>query len=304
MTTRSATVLFTAVIAVRAAAFLFSKLLLVDMGPFTLMGLRFLAAFALLTIVFHRKLRSMSKQAFLHGMLLGALYFVVMGFELCALTTAASSTVSFLENTAIVFVPLAEAVMARKLPSLKAIGCTVVVMVGVGLVTLGDGALSFGLGEALALGAAIAYAVVIIVTARVARSDDATCLGIMQVGFIGVFGIATSVLFEQPTLPADSTQWAYLAFLVIACTGFGFTFQPMAQRYISAQRASLLLAVSPLVAGVLGIVVLGEPFGVATLAGMALIIGGILVTSLEPNREERGADSNLKPEHCSDRTPT
>ena len=286
MTTRSATFLFTAVIAARATAFLFSKLLLVEMGPFTLMGLRFLLAFALLAVIFRKNLASMTRRAFTHGLLLGALFFVVMGFELCALTTAASSTVSFLENTAIVFVPVAEAFIARKLPTAKAVICTVVVMVGVALVTLGDAAVSFGIGEALALGAAIVYAVVIIVTARVSQDDDATCLGVLQVGFIGLFGAVASVIFEQPVLPAGATEWVYLAFLVIVCTGFGFTFQPMAQRFISTQRASTLLAVSPLVAGVLGIVVLDEPFGPGTLIGMALIIGGIIGTSYEGKRSE------------------
>lgn len=294
MTTRAATVLFTAVIAVRATAFLFSKLLLVDMGPFTLMGLRFLLAFALLAIVFRRQLRAMTRTAFLHGLLLGVLFFVVMGFELCSLTMAASSTVSFLENTAIVFVPLAEAFMARALPTGKAVVCTIVVMVGVGFVTLGDGALSFEMGEALAMGAALVYTVVIIVTARVSRESDATCLGVMQVGFIGLFGVATAFIVEQPVMPSGTLQWVYLAILVVACTGFGFTFQPLAQRYISAQRASLLLAVSPLVAGVLGIVVLGEPFGPQTLLGMALIIGGILATSFK-GRSEGPTDGTDEP---------
>ena len=93
MSVRAATILFTAVIGVRATAFLFSKILLVDMGPFSLMGLRFLLAFALLAIAFRKNLKAMSAAVFLRGALLGALFFVVMGFELCALVETSSSTV-------------------------------------------------------------------------------------------------------------------------------------------------------------------------------------------------------------------
>ena len=279
MTTRSASILFAAVIGVRATAFLFSKLLLVDMGPFMLMGVRFLLAFALLAVVFRKNLRGMGRPTFLRGLLLGMLFFVVMGFELVSLTLAASSTVAFLENTAIVFVPLFEAVLARRAPTLKALACTAVVMVGVGLLTLGDDLGVFGLGELLALLAGVFYAIAIIVTARVSKDDDATALGVLQVGFIGLFGLVAGLAFETPVLPQTNLAWVYLAILVVLCTCFGFAFQPIAQKGISAQRAALLLAVSPLIAAVLGIIVLSEPFGPGTFAGMALILGGILASS-------------------------
>ena len=289
MSTRAAAVLFAAVVGARATAYLFSKLLLAGMGPFTLMAIRFLIAFALLAIVFRRNLRAMGRRTLFHGVLLGGLFFIVMGFELVSLTLTASSTVSFLENTAIVFVPLFAAVVARRMPAMKTVVCTAVVMAGVALLTAGDGVTSFGLGELLALMAAVFYAVVIIVTARVARDDDATALGVLQVGFIGVFGLVAALLFEQPALPAGPTEWLFLGILVVVCTGFGFTFQPVAQRHITSEQAGLLLAVSPLVGGVLGVTVLGEPFGPATCLGMALIIAGILATNVEPYRKRAAA---------------
>ena len=281
MSTRNASILFAAVIGVRATAYLFSKLLLVDIGPFMLMGIRFLLAFVLLAIVFSKSMRSLTRATLLHGMVLGALFFIVMGFELVSLTLTASSTVAFLENTAIVFVPLFEALIARKLPTFKAVACTAAAMVGVGFLTLGDGVGAFGVGELLALLAGVFYAVVIIVTARVAKEDDATALGVLQVGFIGLFGLVAGLVFEVPVLPQTPLAWGYLAILVIMCTCFGFAFQPVAQRGISSERAALLLAVSPFIAAVLGIVVLGEPFGLGTFAGMVLILGGIVASSVE-----------------------
>lgn len=285
MTPRGASVLFAAVVGVRATAFLFSKLLLVDMGPFMLMGVRFLLAFALLAIVFRKTMGALNRTTLMHGLVLGALYYIVMGFELVSLTMAASSTVAFLENTAIVFVPLIESLLARRLPAFRSVACTLVVMVGVGFITLGEGVGSFGVGELLALLAGIFYAIVIIVTERVSRESDATALGVLQIGFIGLFGLATGLLVEQPLLPQTTLQWAYLAVLVVLCTCFGFAFQPIAQRHISSQHAAILLAVSPLIAAVLGIVVLGEPFGIGTFVGMALIFGGIIVSSVRPSSD-------------------
>ena len=118
MTARHAAWLLAAVIAARATSFLFSTILLADMGPLTLLGVRFTLAFAVLVLLFWWHLRGLSRRAVLHGCLMGAAFFATMAFELHALTRAPSSTVSLLENLAIVIVPLAEALLLTRLASL------------------------------------------------------------------------------------------------------------------------------------------------------------------------------------------
>lgn len=85
MTARSAQILLIAVITTRATALLFSKMLLLGLGPFALLGVRFLLAFALLVLIFHRKLAHMSRRAFFYGLALGAGFFVVMALILLAI---------------------------------------------------------------------------------------------------------------------------------------------------------------------------------------------------------------------------
>lgn len=94
-----------------ASAYLFSKLLLLEMGPFTLMGERFLIAFALLSLIFWKRYRALDKRTVIAGLVMGPSFFATMAFELHALAYAPSTSVSFLENTAIAIVPLAEAVL-------------------------------------------------------------------------------------------------------------------------------------------------------------------------------------------------
>lgn len=280
MSVRNAQILLIAVITTRATALMFSKLLLLQMGPFTLLGVRFLLAFALLAIIFHKKLAHMGRRLFLYGFALGAAFFVVMALEMFALRLTASSHVAFLENAAIVFVPVCEAVMLRRLPSARVAAGAAVALLGVGLICLGGGTGSLTPGDAIALAAAGFYTAVIMMCARMSREEDAIALGVLQVGWIGVLGMAASLIFETPALPQTGAGWGSLSMLVIACTGFGFTLQPMAQRYLSPEKASLTLAVDPLVASVLGIVVLGEQVGAAGYAGMALVLASIVASCL------------------------
>ena len=290
MTARHAAWLLAAVIAARATSFLFSTILLADMGPLTLLGVRFTLAFAVLVLLVWWHLRGLSRRAVLHGCLMGAAFFATMAFELHALTRAPSSTVSLLENLAIVIVPLAEALLLRRAPrSTVAVAATLAVG-GVACLTVGNnlaGTAPFGPGEGLALLAALCYSAAILVTARFSREGDALALGIVQIGVMGALGLAAAFLFEQPTLPAGPLQWEALAVLVVVCTGFGFTLQPVAQRHLSAERASLFCATTPLVASLLGITLLGEPAGPATFVGLGLIISAMVVANL-PMRKRTG----------------
>ena len=289
LTVRHAEWLLAAVIAARATSFLFSKILLIDMGPLSLLGLRFAIAFVLLAALFRRSLRGLSRRDIAHGAVIGASFFATMVFELCALDQAPSSRVSLLENVAIVLVPLGEAALARRLPRATTAAAALFALGGVACLTAGgssEAEATWGAGDGLALGAAACYAIAIMATARLSREGDALGLGIVQIGVMGALGLAAAFLFDQPSLPANEGQWASLAALVIVCTGFGFTLQPLAQRYLSADRAALFCALTPLVASLLGIVVLGEPAGPATFAGLALIVGAMAIANL-PAPEQR-----------------
>ena len=85
------------------------------------------------------------------------------------------------------------------------------------------------------------------------------------------------LLKETPQLPQSGSQWLMLAMLIIVCTGFGFTLQPMAQSHVSAARAGLFCAVSPAIAAILGVTVLGEPFGTLDVLGLVLILASIVM---------------------------
>ena len=115
-TTRRYELLLASVIAARATSFLLSKLLLQMLTPFDLLAVRFLLAFLLLALIFHRRLLHLDGKTVRSGVIVGALLFMTMSFELQALRQADSSLVSLLENCSILFVPLFEILLYRKLP--------------------------------------------------------------------------------------------------------------------------------------------------------------------------------------------
>ena len=284
MAKKYAEILLLVVIALRSTALLFSKIALADMGPLTLLGLRFLLAFAVLFVIFFKKIVCINRATLLRGLLLGSLFYATMAFELIGLDHTSSSTTAFLENTAIMFVPLFDAALRRGWPRPSSFISGLMALAGVAFLTLHNGRLSLGVGEGYCMLAALFYAATIVATDRLAKKDDAMVLGVLQVGVIGVLGAASAFIFEQPALPDGASTWAAVAFLAVVCTVFGFTLQPVAQKYTTPEKAGLYCAVNPLIAAVLGYTFLQEEFTRNSILGAALIIGSIVVSALLEQR--------------------
>ena len=276
---RASEILLALVIIARATGYLFSKLGMTGLGLFNLLALRFLLAFVLLGVIFAPRLRRIDRKSFRAGLIMGGLYFLVMTAELSGLKCTASSTVSFLENTAIVLVPLFAAAAYRRAPGGKAVLCAAVTLAGVGFLTLGGG-VCFGLGEVFSIGAASLYACAILTTDRLTHKGDMDTLaaGIVQVATIGVLSLIASCIMETPRLPQGGTEWLSVLALAVVCSGFGFTLQPVAQAGTTAERAGMFCALNPLVASVLGVVFLRERIGGQGILGAALILSGILLS--------------------------
>ena len=281
MTQKKAEILLAAVIAARATSLLFSKIAMNGMGIFNLLAARFLMAFVLLAVVFFKRLRHIKRHTLVRGAIIGALFFLMLSTELTGLKSTPSSTVSLLENTAIILVPMAEAVLRHKLPKAATAVSALVAIGGVALLT----------GQA-----AVLYAAAIITTDRFSHEDDPLTLGIVQVGTLGLLALVSSFVFEAPHLPQSGTQWLMIAGLAVICTGFGFTLQPVAQSHTTAQRAGLFCALSPACATLLGAAVLREHISVMGMCGIALILLSLLVPQLWQLAEKKGI--TLLPRHA------
>ena len=283
LSVNGATILMAALVIARGTSFMFSKLLLTDMGPLSLLGIRFLLAFIIIFAIFFRYIKKAVKKdpnVIRISVILGAINFLCMASELIGLQYTTSSTCAFIENSAIVIVPVMEAFLLRRAPSWQIIVCSVLTMVGIALITVGSGFDGFGLGEFLCVIAALTFAIAIIINGRSSRIHDSFTIGLFTVGTMGFMAIIAALVFESPHLPNTSEQWMMLMMLVLVCTCLGFVLQPVAQSRISIQMAGVMFGLNPLTAAVLGWIFMGEALGTAGVIGGLLIIVGIVGISL------------------------
>lgn len=284
LSVRSAIFLMSAVAVARGLSFIFSKQLLArGMEPLNLLGVRSLIAFAVLMLFFGRRTIASVRSDYhnlMAGALLGFVYFLIMTLELNGLRHTTAATASFIENSAVVLVPLAEMFVFSQPITGKALMCCGLSMTGIGFIAAKGFSSGLGIGEMLCTAAAVLYTAAIIITDREAKKYDPFVIGILYVGFMGAFGIAGSFITETPHLPQTANQWMMILMLAVICSSFGFAMQPVAQKVISAETAGILTALNPLTTTILGIVVLREAFGISDIIGAILILAGITLHNM------------------------
>ena len=278
---RAMILLFT-VISLRATSLLFATTGLSYMGPLTLNGYRFPLASIILLFIFRKDFKNVNRQVVIHGSIIGFFFLLTMTTELIGLKMTNSSTTSFLENTAIIFVPLVDAILIRKIPKPSVIISALVALAGVGFLTLKDGHIGLSLGEFICLLSALAYTCAVVATDRFSKQDDPFMLGIIQVAFIGISSFVVAMIAEGASFPTAPKAWGVIIFLAIVCTCFGFTLQPVAQSKLSAAISGLFCAFNPLITAILGYIFLNERLGTTGLIGGALILISIIIPAIAP----------------------
>ncbi len=100
---------------------------------------------------------------------------------------------------------------------------------------------------------------------------------------------APAALLDLPTRPLAASVVESAVALTVVCTIVAFLLFFALINEVGAMRATLVTYVNPAVAVILGVAVLGEPFGLATAAGFVLILAGCFLASRPPRRAAREA---------------
>lgn len=222
-------------------------------------------------------------------------YFALFGFSsitllnlfyLTALTKTSIANAALLLYTAPAFVaPLAYLILGDRLPprTLIAVGMAILGVAFVTEILRGGTLLTLAStqGDLLALGAGFAYATLYIFSrVRQDRYDEQTTL-FYAVAFGALFLTAAALPFNLGQLLVVSQTFAPIVGLGLLSTALPYVLYAAAIKRVEATKASIAAIVEPLVAILLGNLLLGEQLSLYTAIGGALILGSILMISLE-----------------------
>jgi drug/metabolite transporter (DMT)-like permease len=213
-----------------------------------------------------------------------------MLFQMDALNFTSASTGAFLTQGYIVILPIAAAISARALPSLKITLCALTIASGLAVLSGFDwSALRLGRGETETLMAAFCFAFQILcLDHRVFRANRTRVVSILMFAGIALLLVPVALLTAHSAadarlLCATPVTVALVFVLSVPCTAIAFSLMNRYQPVLSASEAGIIYGVEPLCASLLALFL---PNFFARLAGVSyanerlterLLVGGGLV---------------------------
>ena len=214
------------------------------------------------------------------GVVAGA--FLLGGFLLQTegLRSTTSATSAFITYLLVVLVPVIGVARTRTRPPTNVV--VGVVLAVAGLVLLSGGASGFGRGEVLTVGAAVCFALHLVVVGEVSRRLDAIRFTLWQVLTVGVACLVPGAL-THGGYGFGADVWLAAGFCGVFASAAAFWCMTWGQKVVPESQAALILLLEPVSAGILGELV-GEHLGWRGLAGAALILVAVVVAEVGGRR--------------------
>ncbi len=267
--------------------FVVTKLALRDSGPLAFLALRFGAGALLLGMILAARRDWPTRLEWCAGGVLGVVVFAGYALQTYGLQTISTSKSAFITAIYVPLAPAMQSLILRKRTQgtvwLGIIAC----YAGLMLISIDEHfSLTFGRGERLTLGCSLAFALQIALVGRWAKVADPRRLGLVQLAVVAVLSLIFAGPLGEPSPRFTPTMLGAAIGLGVATASIAVAMN-WAQRTVSPTRATIIYAMEPVWAGVVGAAI-GEPLPPTMLVGSALILGGILISELS-SRESNNA---------------
>ncbi|GCE47639.1 threonine/homoserine efflux transporter RhtA [Thermosporothrix hazakensis] len=256
-------------------------------GPFTFLALRFGIGTLILALFSYKRLRRITRLELISGSCIGVILFAAYALQTVGLQFMTSSKAAFITGLYVPFVTILSVLLLRQRPTLAALVGVLLSFLGLTLLSVNDQlTLTFGLGEALMLGCAVANALHVVSISKFAARSDALNQTIIQMGMTALLSVIAMPLAGERFVSPDWTVWLAALAMGLIATAFCIAVMNWVQKFLSSTQATLIYALEPVWAAIIGGVI-GEPMSIPTIIGCGAIFLGMIVGELDLGRFKR-----------------
>jgi drug/metabolite transporter (DMT)-like permease len=264
------------------ATFLVTKLTLRLVGPFTYLSLCYLVATVTLVLIFHKRLRRITRAELLCGLLVGVVLFAGYAFQTVGMQWTSVSKTGFITGLYVPLVPLFSLLFLRQRIAITAWLGALLSLAGLFLLSINKQlTLSIGLGEWLLLVCAFAFAIQIVLISKFAPQMDVINLAIIQLALTTILSFIAVPLSHEPLAAPPLLAWVPICLLGMLDMAFTLVCMNWVQQYISGTRAALIYSLEPLWAALFGVLLAGDVLSLIAWIGCGCIFAGMVVGRLE-----------------------
>jgi drug/metabolite transporter (DMT)-like permease len=249
-------------------------------GPFTFLAMRFGIGALVLAVLFYKRLARITHAELMTGSLIGLFLFGTYALQTTGLQYTTSSKAGFITGLYVPLVAILAVPLLRQKPTLSAMLGVLLSMAGLLLISVNNSfQFSFGLGEFLVMGCAIATALHVIAVSKFAPQVDAINLALVQIALTALLSLIAIPIAREPFVLPPLPVWGSALFLGVAATAFALAIMNSVQQFISSTQATLIYALELVWVGLLGSLA-GEHLSLFAALGCGCIILGVITAEL------------------------
>ena len=275
------------------SAFIFQKMGMDHIGPFTFGAFRFiLGSLPLLVVIYiagklnDRKPLEVRKEItpwtdktlLIGGLLCGIGSFAGASLQQIGLVYTTAGKAGFLTSLDIVIVPFFMLFLRQKVSRITWLGVAVALF-GAWMLSVTEG-FTIEIGDAFVMGCALAYSFQIMFIDHYAEKVDPLKLSFIQFFITGLLSIPFALIFETIELQSIidcAGPILYVAFMEVT---LAFTLQVVGQKYTPAASAAIIMSLESPFAVLCGAMFLGEVMSGRELTGCVIMFAAFIITQI------------------------
>lgn len=262
--------------------------------PTYLLAFRFTIAAVGLTIVFWKKVKTITFREIRYGSILGLLLFVSYYFQTYGLKYTTASKNAFITTLYVIIVPFLHWLFNKVRPEKRNVIAAVIAVIGLALLSL-RGDLTVNFGDALTFLCGITFAIHMVFVDRYTSVCHPVKLTVIQMVSCSVFAWIVAVLFEGSCDISVFADWGVLLsvlYLGLIASMLCFLLQMVGQTYLSPNTASILLSFEAVTGLIFSVIFLREIVTVRMLTGCGLMLAAAILSEYTPSKKGRGGIQN------------
>lgn len=256
------------------------KMYIDKIPPFHLLLGRFFIASLTLFLFSPKKILSIKKDDIKIGFILGFLIFAVYALYILGLERTSASKSGFLAALSVLFIPILESFLKKRMPTFWTIICVVSSIFGLYLISgMNGGSLNFG--DILVIICTFIYTIYIIILDRYGYDKDNYILSFIQLLIVTISSLFFSIIFESLNFTLLEENIFVIIIIGVFSTGLTTYLQTKAQKVASPESVGIILLGEPLFTLILAYIFLHETILLRGLIGSGLIILSLVIAIIK-----------------------
>lgn len=281
----TANIMLVIVTIIWGGGFIATSAALDDVPPFTILMIRFLGAAILPVILSWRSWRSLTAATVKQGLFCGALLFLAFAFQTFGLMYTTPSKNAFLTATNVVLVPYLLWLILKRKPTKKEMLASTLCVIGIALLTLKTEVIQLNIGDLLSFICAVFFAAHMIALEKSAPQANVFIMTALQMLSAGILSAVFAFTTEGIVKDIPTSASVALGYSIICSTMLAYLLQTWAQKYTSANHASMILSMEALWASFFSYCFFQETMSVTMLIGAAFIFVSVIYIEYQPKKE-------------------